>query len=416
MPFLYDFQKDAVTKMHTGCILNGGVGSGKSRTSLYYYFTQMGGVIDDDVYEPMRKPVDLYIITTAMKRDKREWDDEMVPFLLSSRMPMTMYPTLKVTVDSWNNIKNYVDVSGAFFIFDEDRVTGYGAWVKAFLKIVKNNRWIILSATPGDTWNDYIPVFIANGYYRNKTEFDREHTCYDRYCRSYPRIIGYRNEGHLLRLRESLLVDMDFKRHTTPHHIDIWCDYDINKYKEVMKTRWNPFTDEPIAQASELCYVLRKIVNSNPDRLCKLGQIIKKHDRTIVFYNFTYELEAIKEYASQMNLDISIAEWNGIKHQPIPDSDKWLYLVQYNSGAEGWNCITTNTLIFYSANYSYKMTAQAAGRIDRANTPYTDLYYYHLKSKSVIDRLIDKALKNKKTFNERTLTKYYETRSDRFAL
>lgn len=416
MSFLYDFQKDAVTKMHTGCILNGGVGSGKSRTSLYYYFTQMGGVIDDDVYKPMKKPVDLYIITTAMKRDKREWDDEMVPFLLSSRIPMTMYPTLKVTVDSWNNIKNYVDIYDAFFIFDEDRVTGYGAWVKAFLKIVKNNRWIILSATPGDTWNDYIPVFIANGYYRNKTEFDREHTCYDRYCRSYPRIIGYRNEGHLLRLRESLLVDMDFKRHTTPHHLDIWCDYDINKYKEIMKTRWNPFTDEPIAQASELCYVLRKIVNSNPDRLYKLGQIVKKHDRTIVFYNFTYELDAIKEYVSQMNLDISIAEWNGIKHQPIPDSDKWLYLVQYNSGAEGWNCITTNALIFYSANYSYKMTAQAAGRIDRANTPYTDLYYYHLKSRSVIDRLIDKALKSKKTFNERTLTKYYETRSDRFAL
>lgn len=416
MSFLYDFQKDAVTKMHTGCILNGGVGSGKSRTSLYYYFTQMGGVIDDDVYKPMKKPVDLYIITTAMKRDKREWDDEMVPFLLSSRIPMTMYPTLKVTVDSWNNIKNYVDIYDAFFIFDEDRVTGYGAWVKAFLKIVKNNRWIILSATPGDTWNDYIPVFIANGYYRNKTEFDRENTCYDRYCRSYPRIIGYRNEGHLLRLRESLLVDMDFKRHTTPHHLDIWCDYDINKYKEIMKTRWNPFTDEPIAQASELCYVLRKIVNSNPDRLYKLGQIVKKHDRTIVFYNFTYELDAIKEYVSQMNLDISIAEWNGIKHQPIPDSDKWLYLVQYNSGAEGWNCITTNALIFYSANYSYKMTAQAAGRIDRANTPYTDLYYYHLKSRSVIDRLIDKALKSKKTFNERTLTKYYETRSDRFAL
>lgn len=416
MPFLYDFQKDAVTKMHTGCILNGGVGSGKSRTSLYYYFTQMGGVIDDDVYRPMRKPLDLYIITTAMKRDKREWDDEMVPFLLSSRIPMTMYPTLKVTVDSWNNIKNYVDVSGAFFIFDEDRVTGYGAWVKAFLKIVKKNQWIILSATPGDTWNDYIPVFIANGYYKNKTEFDREHTCYDRYCRSYPRIIGYRNEGHLLRLRESLLVDMDFKRHTIPHHLDIWCDYDITKYKEVMKTRWNPFTDEPIAQASELCYVLRKIVNSNPDRLCKLGQIVKKHDRTIVFYNFTYELDAIKDYVSRMNLDISIAEWNGIKHQPIPDTDRWIYLVQYNSGAEGWNCITTNALIFYSANYSYKMTAQAAGRIDRANTPYTDLYYYHLKSKSVIDRLIDKALKSKKTFNERTLTKYYETRSDRFAL
>ena len=45
--------------------------------------------------------------------------------------------------------------------------------------------------------------------------------------------------------------------------------------------------------------------------------------------------------------------------------------------------------------------AQAAGRIDRLNSPYRDLYYYHLKSRSGIDIAISKALGQKKQFNER---------------
>ena len=394
-PFLYDYQMDAVNKMFTGCILNGGVGSGKSRTGLYYYFKEQGGRKDPD-YVPMMNPKDLYIITTAMKRDKLEFEGELVPFLLSPNPEVNMYDN-KVVIDSWNNIQKYKDVKDAFFIFDEDRVCGNGAWVKAFLKIAKSNDWIILSATSGDCWSDYIPVFIANGFYKNRTEFIREHVVYARFSK-YPKIDRYINTGKLIRLRNKILIDMDFKRHTVSHHEDIYVDYDISKYKDAMKLRWDPYKNEPIQQASGLCYVLRRIVNSDESRQAALLELVEKHPKCIIFYSFDYEREIL------LNLhygeEFEIAEWSGHAHQPIPDSKKWIYLVQYTAGCEGWNSVKTDTIIFYSQNYSYKVMEQASGRINRLNTPFIDLYYYHLKSRSGIDLAISRALKNKKKFNE----------------
>lgn len=394
-PFLYPYQMEAVGKMRNGCILNGGVGSGKSRTGLYYYFKEQGGSIDLD-YIPMKNPKDLYIITTAMKRDSLEFEGELANFLISKNPEVSFYKN-KVVIDSWNNIKKYRDVTDAFFIFDEDRVTGSGAWVKSFLKIVKSNDWIILSATPGDTWEQYIPVFIANGFYRNKTEFIREHVIYSRYTK-YPKIDRYINTGRLIRLRNRILIDMDFTRQTIPHHEDVYTRYDISAYKDAIRNRWDPYKNEPIQQASGLCYILRKIVNSDQSRQVTLLEIFEDHPRMIVFYNYDYELDILK--GIHYGDDVSVAEWNGHAHQPIPESESWVYLVQYNAGAEGWNCIKTDTVIFYSQTYSWKTLQQACGRIDRLNTPYIDLYYYHLKSRSGIDLAISKALREKKQFNE----------------
>ena len=372
---LYDYQQDAVDRLKNGSILCGGVGSGKSRTSLAYYYK-------------VARSKDLYIITTARKRDTKEWEDEVEPFDLKC----------KVTIDSWNNIGKYKDIVDAFFIFDEQRVVGYGAWVKSFLKITRVNEWILLSATPGDTWQDYIPVFIANGFYRNKTEFAREHIIYSRFSK-YPKIDRYVNEGKLLRLRRQILVTMDFKRKTVSHHEDVYVSYDIPLYKDVTRSRWDPYKNEPIPDASGLCYVWRKIVNTSEARQVALLEIFEKHPKLIVFYNFNYELDILKEMFG-VYAGVQVAEWNGHKHESIPTGPSWVYLVQYTAGAEGWNCITTDTIVFYSQNYSYKIRQQAAGRIDRLNTPYTDLYYYHLKSRSGIDLAISKALKEKKKFNE----------------
>ena len=388
---LYSHQEEALRNMKNGCILNGGVGSGKSRTALAYYYFMCGGDLVE--MKPMLCPKDLYVITTAQKRDKKEWEGEFVPFLIGSKLY-----SCKAIVDSWNNIKKYADVENSFFIFDEDRVTGNGTWVKTFLKIAKKNEWIILSATPGDTWMDYIPVFVANGFYRNRTEFIRRHVVYKRFVK-FPMVDRYVDEGRLIKLRRKVLVNMDCERNRELIHEDVWCDYDTDLYKRVLRTRFNPYKEEPIINAGELCYTLRKIVNSDESRILKVMELAEDNPRLIIFYNFDYELEMLKGVS--YGVDVEVAEWNGHKHQAVPDCDRWVYLVQYTAGCEGWNCIKTNTIIFYSQNYSYKVMTQAAGRIDRLNTPFPKLYFYHLKSRSGIDLGIMSALKKKKNFNER---------------
>jgi hypothetical protein len=393
---LFDYQKESLSKLRSGSILCGGVGSGKSLTAIaYYYVKECGGSINP--YSPMEAPKDLYIITTARKRDTREWDKECTKFLLSVNDRNSSSNAVLVTVDSWNNIGKYVNVDNAFFIFDEQRVIGYGAWVKSFLKICKKNKWLLLSATPGDTWLDFIPVFIANGFYKNRTDFLRSHVIFSPFSK-YPKVDRYIDTWKLLEYKKKVLVHMDYKKNTVLHNRKIPVSFDEEKQKLVLTTRWNIFENKPIVNAAELCYILRKISNSDPSRLEAIENILLENKKIIVFYNFNYELDLLKELGKK--LEIPVAEWNGHRHELIPEKNNWMYLVQYTAGAEGWNCIETNTIVFYSQNYSYKVMIQAAGRIDRLNTPYIDLYYYHLVSGSMIDFAIARALKNKRNFNE----------------
>lgn len=386
---LYEHQRKAVGKMHNGCILCGDVGTGKTLTALEYYYRQCGGTIDGK-FSPMKHPLNLYIITTARKRDDGDWLTELTPFVMDS------YKGIEVHVDSWNNIKKYKDVKGAFFIFDEQRVVGSGVWVKTFLKIAKNNRWILLSATPGDTWTDYVPVFIANGYFKTRSEFNSMHCVFSPYSK-FPKIERYVDTGRLTKYRNDILVMMPMKRKTVPHHKTVVVEHDKLLYKEIMKTRWNPSKNQPFVNAAELCYELRKVSNSHPSRVQAVIDILKEKKRAIVFYNFDYELELLKN--ADYGENVTIGQWNGHVHERVPRTDKWVYLVQYAAGNEGWNCVTTDTVIFFSQNYSYKVLKQATGRIDRLNTPYIDLYYYYLRSHSNIDLAISKAIKNKKDFN-----------------
>lgn len=402
---LMPHQVDAIKRMRNGCILNGGVGSGKSLTSLGYYYVRQGGPIEaltgNHVW--LKKPKDLYIITTARKRDELEWDKELAQYMMSTDPDTNAYDN-KVVVDSWNNIKKYQNIYGAFFIFDEQRVVGSGAWVKAFLNIARKNEWILLSATPGDTWSDYIPVFVANGFYKNKTEFLARHAVYNCYIKKYRKIERYVDTGRLLKLRQMILIEMECPRNTIPHHEDVFVDYDISKYRDAGKLRWDPYKNEPIKDAAGLCYVWRRIVNEDISRQVALMEIFEDHPKLIIFYNYNYELDILREIFS--GLGVQIGEWNGRRHDPVPTGAFWAYFVQYNAGAEGWNCITTDTIVFFSQNYSYKIMAQAAGRIDRLNTPFRDLYYYHLRSRSGIDLAIHRAIVEKRNFNETGYVKW----------
>lgn len=395
---LFKYQEEALHKMKNGCILNGTVGSGKSRTGLAYYYTLYGGKVNTDAYYKMNNPANLIIITTAKKRDNHEWDDELRPFGLKNPNSKNIFGyTNKVAVDSWNNIAKWKDFKNCFFIFDEQRVVGKGKWVDAFLKITQNNKWILLSATPGDTWLDYIPVFIANGYYKNRTDFYNRHVVWNPFVK-WQAVQRYIGEGHLIRLRNDILVEMSFERNT--HRNIILMDVNYNKldYSTVKDMRWNIFKNTPIESTSEFCQCLRRVVNSDVSRQLALLDILEKHPKVIIFYTYDYELEIIRAVLSSINYNF--AEWNGHKHENVPTGPKWAYIVEYLAGSEAWNCITTDTMVFWSLNYSYKIMEQSRGRIDRVNTPFTELYYYELISKAPIDIQIDNTLRRKKKFNE----------------
>ena len=369
---LYPHQLDALKRIKSGSILNGGVGSGKTLTSLVFYKENYSD-----------KP--LYVITTAKKRDTGDWHDDA----FKAGVEITK-------VDSWNNITNYLNISNAFFIFDEQRVVGYSTWGKTFIKICQRNKWILLTATPGDNWLEYMPVLIANGFYRNKSDFIDQHVEYDQWVK-YPKVKNYHNVGKLIKHRNSILVPMTFKRSTVRNRKYIKSSHDEVSYSRIMKDRWNIFKDEPITTGSELMACLRRLVASDIDRQFNAKFLMDIHDKIIVFYNFNYERDILIDIAN--SLGVEYAQWNGTKHEALPTSDRWIYIVQYTAGAEGWNCITANTILFYSLNYSYKIIEQAEGRIDRLNTKFKDLEYYYLTSESQIDSDIFKAIKTKERFN-----------------
>lgn len=377
---LRDHQIDAMGRMHNGSILCGGTGSGKTRTAVAYYMKQ-------------EAPRDVIVITTAKKRDSLDWEGEFAKVGVGQTVGSTVAGTL--TTDSWNNIGKFTDVVGAFFIFDEQRLVGSGAWVKAFLKIASKNRWILLSATPGDTWLDYIPVFIANGFYKNRTEFIDRHVVYKRFVK-FPQVDKYVGTAVLVAHRKSLLVEMPYERHTVRETTHVSVEYPQDAVDKVVHGRWHVYEDRPLKNAAELFYVLRRVINSDASRYDAVYTLLDRHPRLIVFYTFDYELEILRRLGDV----VTLAEWNGHKHEQIPNTDSWVYLVQYTSGSEGWNCTTTDAMVFYSLTYSYRLWHQAHGRIDRLDTPYSLLHYYVLWSKSVMDKAVMSALESKQDFNE----------------
>lgn len=388
---LMPHQEEAINRLKPGSVLVGGVGTGKTRTALIFFLEKMCGLTFPYMEKDNPPKYPLYVITTAHKRDTNDWKQEAMLFGLGCRDDHTY------VVDSWNNIEKYLDVEGAFFIFDEQRAVGSGVWAKTFVKIARKNKWIMLSATPGDTWMDYIPIFLANNFYKNRTEFIREHVAFSRVTR-YPKVERYFGVHKLMKLRDQVLVFIDFQRNVEYKHIYKTSSYNAEDYRMVSKFRWNTETDEPIKDAAEYARVLRKLVGTDSSKLDILKELMLEHQKAIVFYNFNYELEMLTRFCNDNG--IIFAEYNGNRHQTIPEGNSWLYLVQYTAGAEGWNCTTTDTVIFFSENYSYKIMTQAAGRTDRMTSPYSVLYYYHIRSDSSIDRAISQAIQTKKTFNE----------------
>lgn len=394
---LRQHQSEALQRMKNGTVLCGSVGSGKSLTAVAYWYMMIceGGLTP---LVPRRSHIPCYVVTTAKKRNDREWDIEFARVGINRSDENG-----DVHILAWNEIHKVADITGAFFIFDEQRASGSGKWAKTFIRIARRNQWIMLSATPGDVWLDYIPLFIANGFYKNRTEFIRKHVVFNNFAK-FPQVQRYLETGLLERYRRQILVDMPVERHTTRVRRTIHVKHDEELYSQIAKTRFDPWKDEPVQNAGGLCYLFRRVVNDNPKRYTAVLDVLKRHSRVVIFYNFDYELEILRKLRDEGWM---VAEYNGHKHEPVPEGESWVYLVQYTSGCEGWNCITSDAMIFFSLNYSYRVMEQAEGRIDRLNTPYSRLYYYRLVTDSAIDRGITDAISRKKVFNERAFIVHY---------
>jgi hypothetical protein len=391
---------------------------------------------------------------------------------------------------------------------------------------------------------DYVPLFIANGFYKNRTAFKRQHVVYNTFTK-FPKIDRYIEVGRLARLRSQILVEMPFERHTRRRYVEVDLPYDKVLLDRVLKDRWHVYEDRPLRDIAEMFLVARKVVNSDPSRLEMVKELWKSHPRLIVFYNFNYELYALRSLAESFGMGIGsktttdhisnsattsiamstagsngstsgssislvensrgissewmrkqnvgydpsqqnnagwntdtvttssssqtpgvigsgptatkqrlsrtsfatmpssllgnegsptaasystsgtpstrypqsseassaipeVAEWNGHRHQPVPESSSWIYLVQYTAGAEAWNCVTTDAMAMYSQTYSWKTREQAYGRIDRLNTPFKDLWYYGFTSESFVDQAIARSLKGKENFNVKKYSSMFE--------
>lgn len=368
---LHAHQFDALLELKNGSVLVGDVGSGKSIAALEYCRLNY----------PDHKIV---VITPAKKRDSGEWYEDAMKMSLRQEL----------VVDSWNKIDDYRDVN-AVFIFDEQKLVGKGAWVKAFWEIAANKPWLLLTATPADVWMDLMPVFVAHGFYRNQTEFTFKHVVWKRFVR-YPAIDRYVDEDVLENFRDQIYVRMTDTRTTRRHEHEHIMPYSQEEEHQLYKDRWNFYEDLPVKDVSEMVRLMRKSVNSHPARYEKCKELAEEHPRIIIFYNHNYELEILRALAEFTDRDV--AEWNGHKHQAVPTSERWVYLVQYTAGAEGWNCVSTNQTVFYSLPYSYRVLEQARGRTDRINTPFTDLHYHTLVSNSIFDKGIKRAIRRKKNF------------------
>jgi hypothetical protein len=384
---LMSHQKEAADNLSNGKVLWGGVGTGKTRTAMAYYARA-------------EAPKNIYVITTAKKRDDLDWESEAQLWGIGINESITGFGTIKV--DSWNAIPKYKNVEDAFFIFDEQRLVGNGVWVKSFLTIAGKNNWILLSATPGDTWSDYAPVFIANGYFKNVTQFRREHVVYRPYVK-FPQISHYVGVQTLEKYKNLTLVEMPYMRTTERFLEDYPCEYDLEAMRRVAVDRWNIFEDEPIKDVAELYRCMRRVCYEDPSRLDGIVKLLQDHPKLIIFYNFNYELDILRGLSDR----VTVAEWNGHRKQPIPTTESWVYLVQYTAGAEGWNCIETNAMVFYSMTYSYKIFEQAQGRIDRLDAPVKELYYFVLQSEAQVEKKIRSVVDQKQIFNERDDAKNY---------
>lgn len=393
---LYNFQRQLLNSIEENYIIAADTGTGKTMMAIHHYLKHNTG-------EP------LLILAPPQKIKEGGWQREL-DFVASHYNIEIPYDIISYGVLSkrWKEYKDW------FLVMDEchyvkNPTSQRG---KAAINLTKQStNFLLLSATPSSNgWGDTIAYMIMFGYYKNKTQFLKEHAVYNRidYGNGPVNVVSdYRDQEKLQKLYQSFSIKLakedclDLpplvfeKVHFKPSK-----EYNIIKKDRVLG-------EELFDNISKLQHGLRFYANQ-ADKLKYTEMLLEgTEENVIIFYNYKQENEELKKIAKKLKK--KVFEVSGSKTN-LPDKEKWTSLknsvtiVQYQAGAAGIELQYANIVIFHTPTYSYQDYEQALGRAYR-NGQTKKVTVYQYITKNTIETSIYQALAAKKDFTEELFRK-----------
>lgn len=222
----------------------------------------------------------------------------------------------------------------------------------------------------------------------------------------YTQILGYKNVERLkTKFREHGAVFMKTEEAIElpeQRFEKVYCETSKD-YKKFMKNKIVEVENKTLVgdrsltqrlYARQLCGIYSK------DKLQKFNDILEStSDRLIVFYNFTEELNQLKQIADKHERPCSLVCGNIKRLECFERYANSVTFVQYQAGAMGLNLQKANKIIYYSLPESSALFEQSKKRIHRVGQRNKCLYYILICRNSVEEKIL-KALEQRKDFTD----------------
>lgn len=397
---LYEYQKKVIDKADSSWLFALGTGTGKTILSIHHYLKHYNGE-------------SLLIIAPAQKVLEGGWDRE-VQRVANFYNIQIQYDVMSygVLAKKWNLYK------GWFVIFDEchyvkNPTSQRG---KAALNLTRiSTNFSLLSATPSSNgWADTINYMLMFNFYRNKTQFIKEHAIHetkffgqkqikviadwkdqDKLKMLYQSISTKLSKDDCLDLPPLIFEDVYFK---------VSKEYEIIRKKRVLETENGPIAYDTVMK---LQHGLRFYANQK-DKLSYTEMLAEStNENIVIFYYYQQEKDDLVKVLAKNK---KIYEVSG-KVNHLPSRDQWdelkntVTLVQYQAGAAGIELQYCNLVIFYTPTFSFQDYDQALGRAYRNGQTKKVTVYRYITKKSVEEHVY-RSLAEKKDFTESLFKEY----------
>lgn len=299
---------------------------------------------------------------------------------------------------------------------------------KALMELMKNNITIGLSATPmpNGMLDDGVAYLVYNNYYKNQSDFRKQHIpprMYDRYYKPDVYTIDYEIDPNRFfeldlfkeRIKATTFVpdaEVDFEMphqrlHTLAYDLSQKTINDIydmsNSYKERRYDSYRQYLSDikrAISQDSNHVERMKLIVKENKDK------------QPLIFYETNAQLEVIEKGLNELNMPYKCinGQGNSDKLDDIDTTDtEQAIVIQYKSGGNSIEFTNSFVSIFYGLIYSWGDIAQAMGRNIRRGMPQ-DSYVnqYFLLATHPHDSHVYDVIERKEEFSEDLLTELAE--------